>query len=51
MYDEFRVNYIPHAPIIKNERFQLLSMNLETKYVESPAPGSWKKFMEYKNFC
>lgn len=51
MHDEFRVNYNPHAPIMKNGGFQILSMNPETKYAESPALGSWEKFMEYKNFC
>ncbi len=51
MHDEFRENYVGHAPIMNNGGFQLISMNPETKFAESPALGSWKKFMEYKNFC
>lgn len=48
---EFKENYNPHAPILNNGGFQIISMNPETKYAESPANGYWKKFNEYKNFC
>lgn len=51
MHDEFRENYVGHAPKMNNGGFQLITMNPETKFAESPALGSWKKFMEYKNFC
>ena len=51
MHDEFRENYIEHAPKMNNGSFQIISMNPETKFAESPALGYWKKFMEYKNFC
>jgi len=50
MHDEFRENYNSSAPIMNNGGFQLITMNPETKFAESPALGSWKKFMEYKNF-
>lgn len=50
MYDEFRENYNPHAPIMNNGGFQLLSINPETKYAESPAIGYWSQFLNYKNF-
>ena len=36
---------------MNNGGFQIISMNPETKFAESPALGYWKKFMEYKNFC
>jgi len=51
MHDEFRENYIEHSPKIQKGGFQIINMNPETKLAESPALGSWKKFMEYKNFC
>jgi hypothetical protein len=50
MYDEFRENYHPHAPVMNNGGFQIMTMNPETKFAESPALGFWKKFMEYKKF-
>ncbi|PHR74112.1 MAG: hypothetical protein COA67_01755 [Lutibacter sp.] len=51
MHEEFRENYNEHAPKMNNGGFQIISMNPETKFAESPALGYWKKFMEYKNFC
>jgi hypothetical protein len=51
MHDEFRENYNEHAPKMNNGGFQIISMNPDTKFAESPALGYWKKFMEYKNFC
>lgn len=51
MHDEFRENYNEHSPKMNNGGFQIISMNPETKFAESPALGYWKKFMEYKNFC
>lgn len=51
MHDEFRENYHPNAPLMNSGAPQIISMNPETKLAESPALGSWKKFMEYKNFC
>ena len=51
MHDEFRKNYNPHKPIMNNVGFQIVSLNLETKYAESPALGFWEGFMKYKNFC
>jgi hypothetical protein len=50
MHDEFRENYHQHTPIMNDIGFQLVSMNPETKFAESPALSSWRKFMEYKNF-
>lgn len=50
MNDEFRENYHQHAPVMNNGGFQIISMNPETKFAESPALGYWNKFMEYKNF-
>ena len=50
MNDEFRENYHQHAPIMNNGGFQIISMNPETKFAESPALGYWSKFMEYKTF-
>ena len=51
IHDEFRENYNPHSPIMKTDGFQIVSMNPDTKYAESPALDYWRKFMEYKNFC
>jgi hypothetical protein len=51
MHDEFRQSYHPHSPVMNNGGFQIISMNPETKFAESPALGMWEKFMEYKNFC
>lgn len=50
MHDEFRENYNEHAPKMSKGGFQIISMNSETKFAESPALSYWKKFMEYKNF-
>ena len=50
MYDEFRDNYNQHAPVTNNGGFQIISMNPETKFAESPALGHWSKFMEYKTY-
>ena len=50
MHDEFRENYVQHAPVMKNGGFQIISMNPETKFAESPALDYWKNFMEYKDF-
>ncbi|QEE49152.1 hypothetical protein FUA48_06030 [Flavobacterium alkalisoli] len=50
MYDEFRENYKPHTPIIKQGGFQIVSMNPDTGFAESPALSNWEKFMEYKKF-
>jgi hypothetical protein len=50
MYDEFRENYHQSAPVMNNGGFQIISMNPETKFAESPALGFWNKFMEYKHF-
>jgi len=50
MYDEFRENYHQHAPVMNNGGFQIISMNPETKFAESPALGCWSKFMGYKTF-
>lgn len=51
MHDEFRENYNEHSPKMNNGGFQIISMNPDTKFAESPALDYWKKFMEYKNFC
>lgn len=51
IYNEFRENYNEHSPKMSNGAFQLINMNPETKYAESPSLGFWKGFMEYKNFC
>ena len=50
MHDEFRQNYNQHAPVLNNGGFQIVSLNPETKFAESPAMGFWSKFMQYKNF-
>ena len=50
MHDEFRENYVQHAPVMNNGGFQIISINSETKFAESPAIGYWKKFLEYKKF-
>lgn len=50
MHDEFRKNYNPYKPIMSNGGFQLISINQESNYAETPSLGYWKKFMEYKNF-
>lgn len=50
MHDEFRENYHQHTPIMNNGGFQIISMNPETKFIESPALSYWNKFMEYKTF-
>lgn len=50
MHDEFRENYNPHAPKMNNGGFQIIYMNPETKWAESPSLHSWEKFMEYKNY-
>ncbi|MCC9073276.1 hypothetical protein ACFSJW_08560 [Flavobacterium artemisiae] len=50
MHDEFRENYVQHSPVMNNGGFQIISMNSETKFAESPAIGFWEKFMEYKKF-
>lgn len=50
MYDEFRVNYHQHAPVINNGGFQIISIDAETKFASSPSLECWSKFMEYKNF-
>lgn len=47
--DEFRKNYNPHAPVMEKGGMQILDMNPETGWPESPALASWKKFLEYKN--
>ncbi|WP_343607744.1 hypothetical protein [Chryseobacterium oranimense] len=47
---EFKENYNPHSPILNNGGFQIISMNPETKYAESPSNDYWRKFNEYKNF-
>jgi len=47
--DEFRTNYIQNAPNLKEGGFQIISYNPETMNAESPAIGSWKKFLEIKN--
>jgi hypothetical protein len=48
---EFRDNYDPHSPIMSKGGFQIVSMNPDSRFVESPALVYWTKFMEYKNFC
>lgn len=51
MNDEFRKNYNPHNPFMNNGGFQIISLNSETNFADSPSLQYWKSFMEYKNFC
>lgn len=51
MHDEFRENYNEHSPALREGAFQIVNINSDTNYAESPALGFWKSFMEYKSFC
>lgn len=50
MHDEFRENYHPHAPVMNNGGFQIISMNPQNNFAESPSLAYWEIFMKYKNF-
>lgn len=50
VHDEFRINYNPHAPVMKKGAMQIIDMNPVTGYAESPSLVYWQKFLTYKKY-